>query len=134
MKANNFRKAKVGVIMMNKTIKTYGVVINLDYSHQSQFECKIIWDEIVKNMMNEGFHIDKRMFIMTTTQDKQYVCDKARQALNNLDEDVEVFNQHSFRYITDFFTVDMSDYVDLRLPSSNLGIILKESSQTNTYY
>jgi len=111
---------------MNHLIKTYGIVINLDYSHQSKEECRIIWDKIVHNMLLYDFHSDKRMFIMTTEKGKDFVCDKARQVLNSLDKDTKYYDQSSFHYITDFFEVDMSDYVDLRLPSADNGIILKE--------
>lgn len=110
---------------MNQAIKTYGVVINLDYSHQPFNECKAIWRKIVHNMQQEDFHVDKRMFLITTIQERDFVCDKARQALNDLDDDIESYNKHSFEYITDFFTIDMSDYVDLRLPAPETGVILK---------
>ena len=116
---------------MNQSIKTYGVMINLDYAHQPINECKAIWDKIVQNMQKEDFHIDKRMFTMITFQERNFVCEKARRALNKLDEDVEFYNKHSFEYITDFFIIDMSDYVDLRLPEADLGVVLKGQYQCN---
>ena len=116
---------------MAQVMKTYGVVINLDYSHQSPKECKAIWLKIVQNMLYEDFHVDKRMFLITTIQGKNVVCDKARQALNALDDSLEVFNKHSFQYITDFFTIDMSDYVDLRLPTADMGVVLQGEYQGN---
>ena len=116
---------------MAQVMKTYGVVINLDYSHQSPKECKAIWLKIVQNMLYEDFHVDKRMFLITTIQGKNVVCDKARQALNALDDTLEVFNKHSFQYITDFFTIDMSDYVDLRLPTADMGVVLQGEYQGN---
>ena len=114
---------------MAQVMKTYGVVINLDYSHQSPKECKAIWLKIVQNMLYEDFHVDKRMFLITTIKGKNVVCDKARQALNALDDSLEVFNKHSFQYITDFFTIDMSDYVDLRLPTADMGVVLQGEYQ-----
>ena len=119
---------------MNHTNKTYGVIINLDYFHQPAQECKNIWNKIIQNMKVEGFCFDKRMFVMTTTQNKDYVCRKARIALNNIDKNNELYNQITFDYITDFFTVDMTDYVDLRLPPPEIGVILNESSLNNTQY
>ncbi len=72
--------------------------------------------------------------IMTTEKGKDFVCDKARKALNSLDKDPELYDQSSFHYIIDFFEVDMSDYVDLRLPSDDNGITLKEiHSQSLSY-
>ena len=114
---------------MNQSIKTYGVVINLDYSHHSSDECKAIWKQIVYNMLQNDFHIDKRMFLITTSQEKNDICNKARQALNALDDSLEIYNKHSFEYITDFFTIDMSDYIDLRLPTADMGVILNETKR-----
>jgi len=116
---------------MNQTIKTYGVMINLDYAHQPVNECKAIWGKIVQNMQKEDFHIDKRMFTMTTFQERDFVCNKAREAVNRLDDDIEFYNKHSFEYITDFFIIDMSDYVDLRLPEPGLGVVLTGQYQDN---
>lgn len=118
---------------MAQVMKTYGVVINLDYSHQSPKECKAIWLKIVQNMLYEDFHVDKRMFLITTIQGKNAVCDKARQALYALDNSLEIYNKHSFQYISDFFTIDMSDYVDLRLPSADMGVVLQGEYQGNFY-
>ena len=118
---------------MTQAMKTYGVVINLDYSHQSSKECQAIWMKIVQNMLNEDFHVDKRMFLITTFQGLDVVCNKARQALNTLDDSLEVYNKHSFQYITDFFTIDMSDYVDLRLPTADMGVVLQGEYQGNIY-
>ena len=39
----------------------------------------------------------------------------------------------SFEYITDFFIVNMSNYVDLRLPAPDMGVIIKEQYQGNIY-
>lgn len=118
---------------MNQTIKTYGVIINLDYSHQPFNECKVIWKKIVQCMRHEGFHIDKRMFLMTTVQGKNTVCDKARLALIAVDNYLEAYNKDSFQYITDFFTIDMSNYEDLRLPRHDMGIVLKEQLRSTIY-
>ena len=119
---------------MNHLTKTYGIVINLDYSHQSKKECHAVWDKIVKNMLLYDFHSDKRMFIMTTEKGKDFVCDKARQVLNSLDKDRKFDDQSSFHYIIDFFEVDMSDYVDLRLPHVDSGVILKEAHSQSISY
>jgi len=118
---------------MNQEIRTYGVVINLNYSHHSVNECQAVWHKIFQTMMREGFHNDKRMFLITTILDKDTVCDKARHALSIIDNHLEAYNKHSFQYITDFFTIDMSDYVDLRLPPPDVGIILKEQHHTDAY-
>ena len=116
---------------MNQAIKTYGVMINLDYAHQPVNECKAIWGNIVQSMQKEDFHIDKRMFTITTFEERDFVCNKARRALNRLDDDIEFYSKHSFEYITDFFIIDMSDYVDLRLPEADLGVVLNGQYQGN---
>ncbi|MCU7818304.1 MAG: hypothetical protein KZQ57_05400 [gamma proteobacterium symbiont of Lucinoma myriamae] len=118
---------------MNQAIRTYGDVINLDYSHHPVSECKAVWHKILQTMMLEGFHNDKRMFLITTILDKDSVCDKARHALSIIDAHLEPYNKHSFQYVTDFFTFDMSNYVDLRLPPPDVGVTLKEQHQANTH-
>lgn len=118
---------------MAQVIKTYGVVINLDYSHYPRNICRVIWLKIAQNMRQEDFHLDKRMFLITTHQEKEVVCNKARRALNALDDDIDIYNKHSMEYITDFFIIDMSDYVDLRLPPFDMGVVLKDQYQANNY-
>ncbi len=118
---------------MNPTIKTYGVVINLDYAHRPFNECKTLWLKIVQNMLHEDFHIDKRMFVITTFQGKDKICEKARRALSALDNSIEIYNRQSFHYITDFFVINMSDYVDLRLPTVDMGVTIQEQCKVNVY-
>lgn len=111
---------------MNKAIKTYGVVVNLDYAHHSSRECEIIWHKLSQYMLKEDFHIDKRMFLITTVQSRDVISDKARHALSELDQHLGIFNKYALQYISDFFIVEMSDYVDLRLPASDIGLELRE--------
>lgn len=118
---------------MNQQMKTYGVMINLDYSHQPFNECQLIWQKIVKKMQQEHFHVDKRMFLITTFQEKEVICDKARQVLQTVDNSLEVYNKYSYQYITDFFTIDMSDYVDLRLPTSATGPVFNIRNDDRQY-
>lgn len=113
---------------MNQLIKTYGIMINLDYTHQPKEECHAIWKKIVESMLLYGFHTDKRMFIMKTEKGQDFVCNQARQVLSSLDKDSKSYDKCTIHYITDFFQIDMSDYVDLRLPTAN-GITLKETIQ-----
>lgn len=95
---------------MAQVIKTYGVVINLDYSHYPRNICRVIWLKIAQNMRQEDFHLDKRMFLITTHQEKEVVCNKARRALNALDDDM-----------------------DLRLPPFDMGVVLEDQYQANNY-
>ncbi|MCW8928722.1 MAG: hypothetical protein OQL19_00610 [Gammaproteobacteria bacterium] len=119
---------------MNNTIRTYGIIINMDYFHQSENKCREIWNDIIRSMRIAGFHFDKRMFLMTTQLDKQSVCKKARTALNNIDEETELYNKNTLDYITDFIAIDMSEYDDLRLPPLDLGIIINEKNRVSQTY
>ena len=101
-------------------------MIELDYSHKALYECKAIWTEIIQNMLQEDFYIENNLFLITTDLKRDEVCNKARRALILLDDYLETHKQHLFQYITDFFIIDMSDYINSELQLSNIGVVLKE--------
>ena len=111
--------------MLSQAIKTYGVVITLDYLHQPIHESKAIWNKIVQYMLQEDFNIENRMFFITTLQERNAICVKAKHALNALDDYLKRYNKHSFQYITDFYSIDLSNDVDLYWPKNDMGTSLK---------
>ena len=111
---------------MDESVRTYAVVVNMDYAHHSPVVCKEVWNEISQKMLDEDFRFEKRMFILSTEQDKQFVCDKARNALENLDGFKENFKQGVYLYVKDFFAIDMTGYNDLILPDSQHKIEVQE--------
>jgi hypothetical protein len=110
---------------MNSALKTYGVVINLDYIHNSYSQCQYLWQQIVAAMLKNGFHFDKRMFVMTTHQDINHVSELARETLNTINQTFPL-KENLFHYLMDFLTVDMSHYIDLRLPKTDSTISIDE--------
>ncbi len=111
---------------MNNTRKTYGIVINMDYAHQPVTKCQELWHNIAEKMLDNDFRIEKRMFMMTTSRDKEKVYDKARNVLDSINRDIPD-EENIFHYLSDFFTVDMTEYVDLRFPDPAQGIELYEN-------
>jgi len=107
-------------------MKTYGVVINMDYAHQPVTICKELWKQISEKMLVEDFRIEKRMFMITTRQARENVYDKARNILECVDQDISADKNGIYHYLKDFFTVDMTGYVDLRFPNPNPGMELHE--------
>lgn len=98
---------------MDESVRTYGVVVNMDYAHHSPVVCKEVWNEIAQKMLAEDFRIEKRMFILETKKDKQFVCDKARIALEHLDGFNDNFKAQVYHYVKDFFALDLTGYTDL---------------------
>lgn len=111
---------------MNEPMKTYGVVINMDYTHQPMTRCQDLWKQISKKMLTDDFRIEKRMFIITTRQAKENVYDKARNVLECIDRELPADKNGIYHYLKDFFTVEMTDYVDLRFPNPHPGFELHE--------
>jgi hypothetical protein len=110
---------------MNPALKTYGIVINMDYEHHQHAICKALWDEISNNMRAEKFSFDKRMFVITTDLEKDTVYNKARQVLEQMEDYKETYEKRVFHYVKDFYAVDMTDYVDLTLPPGTKGITVE---------
>ena len=111
---------------MNQHMKTYGVVINMDYAHQPVTTCQEIWHKIAENMLNEEFHIEKRMFIITSYSSKEKIHDKVNNILASVNNEMSSHENTVYHYLQDFLTVDMTDYVDLRFPNTKHSIELHE--------
>ncbi|MDX2507197.1 MAG: hypothetical protein QNL62_22355 [Gammaproteobacteria bacterium] len=111
---------------MNDAIRTYGIVINMDYEHHDYAICKELWNEISREMLLQSFYLDKRMFILTTELGKEEVCNKARKILEDMESDKESYEKQVFNYIKDFYALDVTDYVDLTRPQASSGIEVEE--------
>jgi hypothetical protein len=107
-------------------MKTYGVVINMDYAHHPVTTCKDLWNIIAEKMLVDDFRIEKRMFMITTHQAKESVYEKARNIVESIDKDLSADKNKVYHYLKDFFTVDMTDHIDLRFPDPEQGMELQE--------
>ena len=116
---------------MNEIMKTYGVVINMDYAHQPVTTCKAIWHKISEKMLIDDFQIEKRMFMITSPHAKENIYNKAKSVLDSVNSEMSVDENSVYNYLQDFFTVDMTDYVDLRFPDPKHGIELQEEVVEN---
>ncbi len=103
---------------MNEPVRKFAVVVNMDYTLHSPVVCKEIWNEISQKMLAEDFCFEKRMFVFATEKDKQFVCEKARYALENLDGFKSNFKERVYHYVKDFFAVDMEGCTDLLSPGA----------------
>ncbi len=111
---------------MNRLNKTYGIVINLDYTHLPKNQIRQMWNKISRVMQLYGFHIDKRMFIIHTEKNAEFISTLARTAIDSIDSHSKFQKNSPYHYITDFFAVEMSNYIDLRLPALSNSIELTE--------
>ena len=111
---------------MSAMLRTYGIVINMDYEHHKYAICKALWDEIANNMKAEQFSFDKRMFVMTTDLNQDEVCNKARKILEGMESYKESYEKKVFHYVKDFYAVDMTDCVELSFPKTSSGIEVRE--------
>ena len=107
---------------MGESVRTYAVIINMDYTHHSPVVCKEVWNEISQKMLAENFRFEKRMFIFSTEKDQQFVSKKARNAIENLDGFTENFREQVYHYVKDFFAIDLTGYTDLIFPDVSNGI------------
>jgi len=112
---------------MNNALRTYGIVINMDYEHHKHAMCSALWNEISQKMQAESFSFEKRMFVVRTEQDKDVVCNKARKVMEELESHKkESYEKQVFSYVKDFYAVDVTDYDDLTRPYTPNGIEVEE--------
>jgi len=96
---------------------SYAIVINLDYENNSEDACQEIWDGIKLHMLEAGFRLDNRVFIINREQKE--ACELARSVVEGMEEHLEFHNKHVFRYLKDFYGYDMDHTSNLLVPSSD---------------
>lgn len=92
------------------------IVINLDYENNPEQVCQEIWDRIKKNMIDAGFRLDNRVFIINRPQ--QESCKLAREAVESIESHLDFDKKHVFRYLKDFYGYDMDHTMNLLVPSN----------------
>ncbi len=94
---------------------SYAVVINLDYENNSEEACQEIWDVIKERMLNAGFRLDNRVFIIN--REDKAASDLARSVIEGLEAHLDLDKKHVFRYLKDFYGYDMECTTNLLVPS-----------------
>jgi hypothetical protein len=101
--------------MYRETCMSYAVVINLDYENNSEEACQEIWDVIKERMLNAGFRLDNRVFIIN--REDKAASDLARSVIEGLEAHLDFDKKHVFRYLKDFYGYDMECTTNLLVPS-----------------
>ena len=104
---------------------SYAIVINLDYENNSEEECQEIWDTIKKAMLNSGFRLDNRVFIIN--REGKEACTLARDVIEGMEAHLDFDKKHVFRYLKDFYGYAMEHTINLLVPSSEDILISTKS-------
>ncbi|MBE9532639.1 MAG: hypothetical protein IMF04_00830 [Proteobacteria bacterium] len=104
---------------------SYAIVVNLDYESNSEDICQEIWDTIKKAMLNAGFRLDNRVFIINR-EDKE-ACELARSVIEGMEAHLDFDKKHVFRYLKDFYGYSMDHTTNLLVPSSEDILISTKS-------
>lgn len=92
----------------------YAIVINLDYDSNTYEECRTIWEDIRRFMVDAGFRIEGRLF--TTTLDGLEACDVARSVIDQVNELPEYTETDIYNFMKEFYGYDHTRTVNLLLP------------------
>lgn len=95
----------------------YAIVINLDYENNPSDECQEIWDVIKLSMLEAGFRLDSRIFVINRTHDE--AISLARSVIEDLEGHLDFEKKRVFRYIKTFYGYDMTHTTNLLVPDSN---------------
>lgn len=96
---------------------SYAIVINLDYGSNSEEVCQEIWDVIKLRMLEAGFRLDNRVFIIN--REDKAACELARSVIEGIESHLDFDKKHVFRYLKDFYGYDMDHTTNLLVPSSD---------------
>jgi len=96
---------------------SYAIVINLDYENNLEGTCQEIWDGIKLHMLEAGFRLDNRVFIINREQKE--ATDLARSVIEGMESHLEFHDKRVFRYLKDFYGYDMEHTCNLLVPSSD---------------
>lgn len=95
---------------------SYAIVVNLDYENNPEDACQEIWDIVKQRMLEAGFRLDNRVFIINREQED--ACELARAVVEGMEEHLDFDKKHVFRYLKDFYGYDLDHTTNLLVPSS----------------
>ncbi len=102
------------------------IVINLDYDNHSEKACQEVWDAIKAKMLEAGFRLDNRVFIIK--RDQKETCELARSVIEGMEEHLEFDKKHVFGYLKDFYGYDMEHTENLLVPKSDDILVSTKSN------
>ena len=95
----------------------YAIVINLDYENNSEEACQEIWDVIKLGMLEAGFRLDSRVFVIN--RENKEAADLARSVIEGMEAHLDFDKRHVFRYLKDFYGYDMVHTRNLMVPGAD---------------
>ena len=101
------------------------VVINLDYQNNPEMICQEIWNEIKQRMLEAGFRLDNRVFIINRAEKE--ACNLARSVIEDIESHLEFDQKKLFNYLKDFYAYDMEHTKNLLVPSNDEILISTKS-------
>lgn len=104
---------------------SYAVVINLDYENNPEDVCQEIWDVIKPRMIDSGFRLDNRVFIIN--RDSKEASKLARGVIEGMESHLDFNEKHVFWYLKDFYGYDMECTTNLLVPNSDDILISTKS-------
>ena len=105
---------------------SYAIVINLDYESHLEETCQEIWDVIKQAMLDAGFRLDNRVFIIN--REGKEACELARGVIEGMEAHLDFDKKHVFRYLKDFYGYAMDHTTNLLVPS-NEDILISTKSR-----
>ncbi|MDX2504608.1 MAG: hypothetical protein QNL62_09050 [Gammaproteobacteria bacterium] len=102
----------------------FGVFINLDYAHNHQDECSLVWQKIMAKMHENGFSFEKRTFVISTNKNPNELSMDLRRLFDEI-----LTRQHDFySFISECYVLNCASYTDLTLPDTSKTIAVKDLS------
>ncbi len=102
----------------------FGLFVNLDYAHKSQDECTQVWHIILDAMLEHGFSLQKRAFVIHTEKSRDEIAAEVR----HLFDEIQARHQTFYGFIIDCFILDLESYNDLTLPDTSDTIEVEDIS------
>jgi hypothetical protein len=93
---------------------SWGIMISLDYEHHPVQQTREIWHYIRRAMTEAGFLLQGRLFISHC--DREQALQMARDAIESIEAHQEFHNRRLFRYIKEFYAIELDSTENLMLP------------------
>ncbi len=99
----------------------YAVIIDLDYVSNSYEVCKSIWAAIKNEMLQQGFYLEDRRFVITAPTDE--ACERARAAVDSVEARFDSLEKPLLAYIKNFYGFRLDCVVNLLVsPVENIQV------------
>jgi hypothetical protein len=92
----------------------YAIVINLDHDLHPDDVCRFLWNEIAERMLDVGFRIDGRSFVMNAPPEE--ACRLARETIESIESHLEFHRKHIYKYIKEFYGFPTDARTNLLVP------------------